>query len=144
MPDIPVHVLLAVQASYHLLLKKKNPKSAHIKMSIYINSLNNHVELSLQNNSKTSYFRNFLLDFFLVETQFLKLDLLYKHSINIKPWLNPIIFLLKTNLTWDGNWPSLSFWIGSLSWSSCWDCCSFLARFNRVSLEQGKKAARWL
>lgn len=54
-------------------------------MSIYINSLNNHVELSLQNNSKTSYFRNFLLDFFLVETQFLKLDLLYKHSINIKP-----------------------------------------------------------
>lgn len=33
-------------------------------MSIYINSFNNHVELSLQNNSKTSYFRNFLLDFF--------------------------------------------------------------------------------
>lgn len=41
-------------------------------MSIYINSLNNHVELSLQNNSKTSYFRNFLLDFFLGGTSIFK------------------------------------------------------------------------
>lgn len=30
MPDIPVHVLLAVQASYHLLLKK-NPQKCPYK-----------------------------------------------------------------------------------------------------------------
>lgn len=74
MPDIPDHVLLAVQASFHLLLKnpKKCPFTSTMSKFLY--------KIILRPDILGIFYQIFFR-----ETPFLKLDLLYNHVINITP-----------------------------------------------------------